>query len=78
MAVWTPARGGVLRLCILGRDPFGGGLEGLDGRQVQGARCACVRWTTLSRPRIAILVFVSGSEERRMGLILRGLAGRGC
>jgi len=66
-----------LRLCVLGRDPFGGGLEGLDGRQVQGREVRLRQVDNLEQAQDCHLVFVSGSEERRMGLILRGLAGRG-
>ena len=36
---WPAARlpiGALLRLCVLGRDPFGGALMGLEGRQVNG------------------------------------------
>jgi len=77
---WPAGRlplGAVLRLCVLGRDPFGGALLGLDGRQVQGREVRFRPVDSLEQALECHLVFVSGSEERRLGLILRGLAGRG-
>lgn len=69
--------GSPLRLCLLGRDPFGEALAGLEGRQVNGHE---VRLRTVDGVETAgecHLVFIADSEERRVGLLLRGLAGRG-
>ena len=77
---WPAGRlpaGTPLRLCLLGRDPFGGALLGLDGRQVQGREVRLRQADSLEQALDCHMVFVSGSEERRMGLVLRGLAGRG-
>jgi len=77
---WPAGRlpaGTPLRLCLLGRDPFGGALLGLDGRQVQGREVRLRQADCLEQALDCHMVFVSGSEERRMGLVLRGLAGRG-
>lgn len=66
--------GAPLRLCILGRDPFGGVLAGLDGRQVSGREVRVRQVDSVELAAECHIVFVSDSEERRLGLILRGLA----
>lgn len=76
---WPAGRlpaGAPLRICVLGRDPFGGALEGLEGRQVQGHEVRVRQADNLDQAGDCHLVFISGSEERRMGPILRGLADR--
>jgi hypothetical protein len=77
---WPASRlplGAVLRLCVLGRDPFGG--FAWPGRTAGAGREVRFRPVdSLEQALECHLVFVSGSEERRLGLILRGLAGRGC
>lgn len=69
--------GAPLRLCVLGRDPFGGALGSLDGRQVHGHEVRVRLVDSVEQATECHIVFVSDSEERRMGLILRGLALRG-
>lgn len=66
-----------LRVCVLGRDPFGGALTGLEGRQVNGRE---VRARQLDGPDQAgdcHVVFISDSEERRVTGLLRLLSNRG-
>jgi hypothetical protein len=77
---WPATRlpgGAPLRLCVLGRDPFGGALGGLDGRQVNGHEVRVRQVDSVELATECHIVFVSDSEERRMGVILRGLALRG-
>ena len=77
---WPAARlpgGAVLRVCLLGRDPFDGALHGIDGRQVQGHEVRVRPADNLEQALDCHVVFVAESEERRLGLILRTLAGRG-
>lgn len=77
---WPAARlpaGVPLRLCLLGRDPFGGALEGLEGRQLQGRELRFRQVDGLDQAQDCHLVFISGSEERRMAVVLRGLTGHG-
>ncbi|MCB1915359.1 MAG: YfiR family protein [Rhodocyclaceae bacterium] len=62
-----------IELCVLGRDPFGGALSTIDGKQAQGH---VVRVRLLSLPEQAEachLLFLAGSEERRLGAALRAL-----
>ena len=77
---WPAARlpvGSPLRLCVLGRDPFGGALAGLEGRQVNGHEMRLRQIEGVDQAGDCHLVFISDSEERRLGLLLRGLAGKG-
>ncbi|MCB1927038.1 MAG: YfiR family protein [Rhodocyclaceae bacterium] len=65
--------GAEIELCVLGRDPFGGALAAIDGKQAQGH---VVRVRLLALPdqgEACHLVFLAGSEERRMGAALRAL-----
>lgn len=77
---WPAARlpvGSPLRLCVLGRDPFGGALIGLEGRQVNGHEMRLRQIEGVDQAGDCHLVFIADSEERRLGLLLRGLAGKG-
>ncbi len=77
---WPAARlpiGALLRLCVLGRDPFGGALMGLEGRQVNGHEMRLRQIEGVDQAGDCHLVFIADSEERRLGLLLRGLAGKG-
>lgn len=68
--------GAPLRLCVLGRDPFGEALSGLEGRQVNGHEVNPRVVDGVEMASDCHLVFITDSEERRVGLLLRGLAGR--
>jgi len=77
---WPAARlpiGSPLRLCVLGRDPFGGALIGLEGRQVNGHEMRLHQIEGVDQAGGCHLVFIADSEARRFGLLLRGLAGKG-
>ncbi len=77
---WPAARlpsGATLRLCVLGRDPFGGALAGLEGRLVNGHEVRVRQMDSIEPAVDCHLVFVADSEERRVGPILRGLAAHG-
>ena len=63
-----------LRLCILGRDPFGPALESLQGKQI-GLRNLVT--TTIAEVKYAAachVLFVSASEKDRLALILDALS----
>ncbi|GLT22482.1 hypothetical protein GCM10007933_19420 [Zoogloea oryzae] len=68
--------GAPLRLCVLGRDPFGEALSALEGRQVNGHEVKPRVVDGVEMASDCHLVFITDSEERRVGLLLRGLAGR--
>ncbi|MBT0962070.1 YfiR family protein [Denitromonas iodatirespirans] len=68
------ADGDAIDICVLGRDPFGAHLTGLEARQAQGHN---VKVHAVSSPESAErceVVFVSASEQRRLNVILRDLA----
>jgi hypothetical protein len=77
---WPAAKaapGSPIRICVLGRDPFGTALAAVDGRQAQGRD---VRVRVLDAADSATdchVVFIAESEEKRVPLLLRNLAGKG-
>lgn len=76
---WPPARlpsAAPLRLCVLGRDPFGDALASIDGRQVNGHEVRVRLLDSVPLSGDCHLLFIADSEERRVGLILRSIAGR--
>lgn len=65
--------GEAIQLCVLGRDPFGAALETIDGKQAQN-RIVEVRMLVAPEQTAGChVLFVSGSEERRIATVLRGL-----
>lgn len=66
-----------LRVCVLGRDPFGGALVGLEGRQVNGREVRVRQLEGGDQAGECHIVFISDSEERRVGGLLRLLSNRG-
>lgn len=61
-------------ICVLGRDPFGAHLAGLESRQAQGRDVRILYPATATEARQCDVVFVSGSELRRLNVTLRELA----
>lgn len=77
---WPAARlqaAQALRICVLGRDPFGGALSALEGRQVNGREVRVRQLEGADQAGECHVVFISESEERRLGPMLRMLASRG-
>lgn len=76
---WPAARlpsAAPVRVCVLGRDPFGEALASIDGRQVNGREVRVRLLDTVPLVGDCHLLFIADSEERRVGLILRSIAGR--
>lgn len=68
---------GSFALCVLGRDPFGSRLEkAFEGKTVARREVTIHRSTSLRDLRSCQLIFVSDSEEKRVGAVVRELAGR--
>ncbi|MCP5221788.1 MAG: YfiR family protein [Zoogloeaceae bacterium] len=60
-------------ICVLGRDPFGEHLSGLEARQAQG-RAVKVHYPAAPLDaKDCEVVFVAASEQRRLNAILREL-----
>lgn len=77
---WPAARlaaAQALRVCVLGRDPFGGALSALEGRQINGREVRVRQLEGVDQAGECHVVFISDSEERRLGPMLRTLASRG-
>jgi len=62
-------------ICVVGRDPFGSHLAGLESRQAQGHAVRIHYPETPEAARECEVVFVAASEQRRLNVILRELAG---
>ncbi len=77
---WPAARlppAQALRICVLGRDPFGGALSALEGRQVNGREVRVRQLEGADQAGDCHVVFIAESEERRLAAMLRTLSGRG-
>ena len=60
-------------ICVLGRDPFGEHLTGLEARQAQGRAVKVHYPSAAADAKGCEVVFVAGSEQRRLNAILREL-----
>ncbi|NNE84227.1 MAG: YfiR family protein [Alphaproteobacteria bacterium] len=59
-----------VRLCVLGRDPFGAALQSLRGKRVGQRQLAITMSTDVDNAPACHILFVSGSEEPHLGEIL--------
>lgn len=59
-----------VRLCVLGRDPFGAALQSLRGKRVGRRQLAVTMSTDVGDAPACHVLFVSGSEEHQLGEIL--------
>jgi hypothetical protein len=60
------APGAALILCVAGREPFGGALGALEGKQVQGRELRIKRGVTAEELAGCHVLLISDSEERRV------------
>jgi hypothetical protein len=72
---WQGARAGVPRdsfvICVLGKDPFGTMLDStVAGESVDGKKITVVRTLQIQETSICHVLFVSSSDEGRLGPIL--------
>jgi len=68
---WPSPQEGPIQLCLLGHDPFGSALSGLEGRPVQGRTMHVRRGIAVGDIPGCHIVFISDSEERRVPLDVR-------
>ncbi len=77
--VWPAAtrpRGDVFAICVVGADPFGRALDDVvRGTQVDGRVVVVRRLASAGVDDDCWILFVSGSEERRVGDVLRAVSG---
>lgn len=72
---WPPAAfpepGSSFRICVLGRDPFGGSLQAaVNGEEIAGHRLTVMRSESLAKPSGCQILFVSRSERDQTREIL--------
>jgi len=72
---WPPAAfpepKGSFRICVLGKDPFGGSLQAaVNGEEIAGHRLTVVRSASLAKPAGCQILFVSRSERDQTSEIL--------
>ena len=66
-----PERSETLGICILGKDPFGKVLDAtVAGESINGRKISVYRLLTMQESSPCGILFVSGSEEGRLGPIL--------
>jgi len=63
-----------LRVCVLGRDPFGTALETIDGKRIKQRLVATLRILRLDQASRCQILYISASERDRLGAILAQLA----
>jgi YfiR/HmsC-like len=67
---------GSVTLCILGRDPFSGATDTIRGRQVQGRELQIKRVGSIDEGVRCNALFVSASEEHRLGQVIAAASNR--
>lgn len=71
-----PAEGAIPQaFCIIGADPFGPNVESLRGKSLPGTELTLTRIASLTEARGCRLLYISASEQGRLGTILQALAG---
>lgn len=77
--VWPAAgqaRPGMFVICVVGADPFGPALDSVArGTRVDGREVVVRRLASASANDGCRILFVSGSEERRLGEVLQAVRG---
>jgi hypothetical protein len=59
------------RICVLGRDPFGGSLQAaVGGEEIAGHKLTVVRTDSLSKPTGCQILFISRSERDHAAQVL--------
>jgi hypothetical protein len=72
---WPPAAfpepNGSFRICVLGKDPFGGSLQAaVNGEEIAGHKLTVVRTDSLAKPSGCQILFLSRSERDQTSQIL--------
>lgn len=67
--------GGALVVGVVGDDPFGSALDQLNGNTVNGRRLMVKRFRSGDSLRSCQILFVSNSEQRRLGKIMDSVRG---
>lgn len=72
---WPPAAfpepGSSFKICVLGKDPFGGSLQTVvGGEEIAGHKLTVVRTDSLSKPAGCQILFVSRQEREQLPQVL--------
>jgi YfiR/HmsC-like len=73
---WPAVTGGTLNLCILGKDPFGPEIDGLQGKPVAGRSVAVHRKAAGESLKDCQAVFIAASVIDSLPRVLQGLKGQ--
>lgn len=65
-----------VRLCVLGRDPFGAAMGSIEGKSIKQRRLVTLRIADVSDARKCHIVFIGRTEEERLRAILDHLRQR--
>ena len=58
------------RICVLGKDPFGGSLQAVAGEEIAGHKLTVVRGESISKPAGCQILFISRSERDQTAQVL--------
>jgi hypothetical protein len=67
---------GAFIIAILGRDPFEGAIDSLNGKTVKGRKVVIKRYDDPEEARDADILFISASEKRALPRIMKTLRNR--
>jgi YfiR/HmsC-like len=59
-----------LTVCVLGNNPFGGALDSIEGKNVQGRKIEIEHLTSFSKSDACQILFISSSEREHLKEIL--------
>ncbi len=66
--------GSDLKLCVLGKDPFGPALDAIEGKAVRGRKVKVRRLREAGKSGDCHFLFIGDSEKGNLGRILKALA----
>ncbi|MDH4289036.1 MAG: YfiR family protein [Aquincola sp.] len=73
---WPADVGGTLRLCVFGADPFGGELDGLQGKAVGTRSLAVQHKTGIDALKACQIVFIAPSAAGQLARVLEAVDGQ--
>ena len=73
---WPADVGATLRLCVFGADPFGGELDGLQGKPIGGRSLAVQHKTALDALKDCQIVFIAPAAANQLPRVLETLDGQ--
>ena len=71
----TPRTAGILRLCVLGQNPFGNTLDALRGKPIGGLNWEVVPASSRTNLKECGALFIAASESGNLSQILDGIRG---